>query len=595
VRGPAQALRVRRTIQVAELVLCEPRGVIVGVEQLVHQLGELRLGRCGGFRVPSVQRTPAGRPAVTAEHVRFATGGNSMGANPDNPIWAKHLPAAVSAGDPGLLADGSLPGRWTRRWRERPSWPQLRDIDGTWIASTELEQRTRAAAARLLRSGLAAGDRLLVSGPTSASLVITYVAALRAGIVVVPVNPAYTAAEVARIVGDARPAAAAVDSRRLAGWIIQASERSVALAGLDLTGLRAGGDAGAQSDRAGADGGLIDGAGSDDLALLVYTSGTTGAPKGVPLTHGNLLASATAVNLAWRWEQTDVLLLALPLFHVHGLGVGLNGSLCAGASVALRSKFDPGDVAASARAGACSLFFGVPTMYQRLVSSGHADELAPLRLLVSGSAPLAASLAREMQRATGQVPLERYGMTETIMLTSNPYDGLRKPGTVGYALPEVELRLAESGEVQVRGPNVIASYYQRPEADAQSFTADGWFQTGDLGEIDGDGYLSLVGRSKELIISGGYNVYPREVEEVLGAHPGVREVAVIGRASDTWGEEVTAVVVTDQPVDPDELRAHAARSLAPYKVPKRIEFAAELPRNALGKVVRGRLRDRAEG
>ena len=302
-----------------------------------------------------------------------------MGANPDNPIWAQHLPAGVTAGDPCLLADRSLPGRWTRRWRERPSFPQLRDVDGTWLTSTELEQRTRTAAARLSRSGLAPGDRLLLSGPASASLVIAYVAALRAGIVVVPVNPAYTAAEVARIVRDARPAAAAVDSRKLAGWIEHASEQPVKLAGVDLAGLRgaghsggrgggAGGDLGRVIDSGGSDrvidsggsggmidrapgdpGQLIDRAGSDDLALLVYTSGTTGVPKGAPLTHGNLLASATAVNLAWRWEQDDTLLLALPLFHVHGLGVGLNGTLCAGASVALRSKFDPSDVAALRR------------------------------------------------------------------------------------------------------------------------------------------------------------------------------------------------------------------------------------------------------
>jgi malonyl-CoA/methylmalonyl-CoA synthetase len=230
-------------------------------------------------------------------------------------------------------------------------------------------------------------------------------------------------------------------------------------------------------------------------------------------------------------------------------------------------------------------------MYQRLVASGRAPALASLRLLVSGSAPLPAALAGELERATGQVPLERYGMTETIMLTSNPYDGPRKPGTVGFALPEVQVRLDELGEVQVRGPNVIAGYYRQPEADAEAYTDDRWFRTGDLGEFDDDGYLRLVGRSKELIISGGYNVYPREVEEVLATHPDVLEVAVVGRPSDAWGEEVTAVVVARRPLRPDALRAHAARSLAPYKVPKRIEFVEELPRNALGKVLRRNLRE----
>ena len=283
-------------------------------------------------------------------------------------------------------------------------------------------------------------------------------------------------------------------------------------------------------------------------------------------------------------------MLALPLFHVHGLGVGINGSLCAGGSIVLRRHFDASDVAEHCSAGGVSMFFGVPTMYQRLASSGTAASLSPLRLLVSGSAPLPAALANEVAGQSGQVPLERYGMTETIMLTSNPYDGPRKPGTVGFPLPGVELRLAPgSGEVEVRGPNVIAGYYQRPEANAEAFTADGWFRSGDLGEIDDDGYLRLAGRSKELIITGGYNVYPREVEEVLATHPGVREVAVVGRESEAWGEEVTAVIVADREIAVDQLREHAARELAPYKVPKRIEFADELPRNAMGKIVRGEL------
>jgi malonyl-CoA/methylmalonyl-CoA synthetase len=399
------------------------------------------------------------------------------------------------------------------------------------------------------------------------------VGALRAGLVVVPLNPAYTETEVARIVRDARPAAAAVAEPELAGWIREASEEPVRLLEPELA-LPA------------TDGGEIDAAGTGDPALLIYTSGTTGRPKGALLSHGNLLASAGAVNLAWRWTPEDRLLLTLPLFHVHGLGVGLNGSLCAGAEIVLRPKFDPRDVAERSREGGVSLFFGVPTMYQRLVESGSIGALRRLRLLVSGSAPLAASLARRISEQAGQLPLERYGMTETVMLTSNPCDGERKPGTVGFALPGVELRLGPDHEVQVRGPNVISGYYERPEAGAEAFTDDGWFRTGDIGEFDADGYLKLVGRSKELIISGGYNVYPREVEEVLGAHPDVREVAVIGRPSERWGEEVTAVVVAERPLAEDELRLFATRALAAYKVPKRIEFTDQLPRNAMGKLVR---------
>ncbi len=494
------------------------------------------------------------------------------------PAWAVHLPTESGSGEVDLLADGSLVGRWRRRWSERPDQRQLEDVDGNWLTAAALEERTRAAARRLRGAGLEPGDRLVLSGASSAALVVAYIGALRAGLVVVPINSAYTEGEVSRIVADARPAGGAVESERIAGWVAGACEREVPLSGLDLD--LPGGGGSASED--------IDGAGTDDPALLIYTSGTTGRPKGVPLTHGNLLASATAVNLAWRWDPEDLLLLALPLFHVHGLGVGLNGSLCAGASVALAARFDPDAVAERAERGA-TLFFGVPTMYQRLVESAAAERLRSLRLLVSGSAPLPAALAEELERRTGQLPLERYGMTETVMLTSNPYDGPRRPGTVGLPLPGVEVRLSEAGEVQVRGPNVIDGYYERPDADAEAFTDDGWFRTGDIGEHDDDGYLRLIGRSKELIISGGYNVYPREVEEALGAHPDVREVAVVGRPSERWGEEVTAVVVAERAVQAERLREYAAERLAPYKVPKRIEFADELPRNAMGKVVRGEL------
>jgi malonyl-CoA/methylmalonyl-CoA synthetase len=311
------------------------------------------------------------------------------------------------------------------------------------------------------------------------------------------------------------------------------------------------------------------------------------------LTHGNLLSSATAVEQAWGWTPADHLLLTLPLFHVHGLGVGLNGALCCGASVELRPRFELQDVLT--RCGSpehpISMFFGVPTMYTRLTESGRASELSKLRLLVSGSAPLPPAVASEIAAAAGQIPLERYGMTETIMLTTNPLGGERRPGTVGFPFPGVSVRLAGgeagSAEIQVRGPNVISSYYNRPDATAEAFTDDGWFRTGDLGEYDDAGYLKIIGRSKELIISGGFNVYPREVEERLLEFPGVSEVAVIGRPDAQWGEAVTAVVVGD--VDAEALRDFAAAALAPYKVPKTVEFVDALPRNALGKIVRSQI------
>jgi malonyl-CoA/methylmalonyl-CoA synthetase len=496
----------------------------------------------------------------------------------DAESWAAHAPGVDVRAE--LVRDGSLPGRWRRRWSERPAWPQLRDVDGTWITSEELEARTRAYAGSLLQAGLAPGDRWLLCGSTSAALVIAYIGALRAGLIVAPVNPAYTEPEVARIVADARPAGAAIESMEIAGWVRAATGREIQVHGLEA--------------RVGIDE-RVDGARGEDPALLLYTSGTTGRPKGALLTHGNLLASATAVGLAWRWETGDRLLLALPLFHAHGLGVGLHGTLCAGAAVALRERFDPADVAERCASGEYSMFFGVPTMYTRLEEPRRLGELAGLRLLVSGSAPLPAALAERIAAHAGQIPLERYGMTETIMLTSNLYDGPRKPGTVGIPLPGVELRLADDGEVQVRGPNVIAGYWERPEANAESFTDDGWFRTGDLGELDEDGSLTLVGRSKELIISGGFNVYPREVEEAIGTHPAVREVTVVGLRSERWGEEVTAFVVSGGPVPERELLDHAAQRLTAYKVPKRVEFVESLPRNALGKIVRAELARRASG
>jgi malonyl-CoA/methylmalonyl-CoA synthetase len=489
--------------------------------------------------------------------------------------WTADLPSNLAAGS-SLVADGSLPGRWVRRWHERGSEPQLRAPDGSWLSAEELEERTRLGAEGLLNAGLHPGDRFVICAAASVELVVAYIAAVRAGLVVLPLNTAYTQAEIERIVRDAEPAAAVVDDAQRGRLITEAAGGELRLLEMDLKNLPQGSIP-------------IDAAGLDDPALLVYTSGTTGRPKGALLTQGNLLASATAVNLAWRWTPEDRLLLTLPLFHLHGLGVGLNGSLCAGAEIILRTRFDPGDVAQMAEHGT-TMFFGVPAMYQRLLEGGRLASLRRLRLLVSGSAPLPAALAHEIADATGQVPLERYGMTETVMLTSNPYDGPRKPGTVGFPLPGVQLRLApEGGEVEVVGPNVISGYCRNPEANAEAFTDDGWFRTGDLGEFDEDGYLRLIGRCKELIITGGYNVYPREVEEAIHSHPAVVEVAVVGRPSDRWGEEVTAVVVAGGEVGPEDLRAHASQQLAPYKVPKRVEFVEALPRNALGKVIRSDL------
>jgi malonyl-CoA/methylmalonyl-CoA synthetase len=417
------------------------------------------------------------------------------------------------------------------------------------------------------------------TGSSVASLV-AHVGALRAGLVVVPANPAYAERELSHIVCDTGAAAAVVERPDQAEWVRRSSAGPVAVASPDL-------------DLPDGDPGPIDEAAPADPALICFTSGTTGVPKGAVLSHRNLLAATESVTAAWRWTAEDRLVHCLPIFHAHGLAVGVYGTLLAGASAVLLPGFDPAAVAGAAEDHAGTLFFGVPTMYHRLVGSGQLDRLGGLRLCVSGSAPLSARLHGEVTAASGIVVLERYGMTETLMNVSNPYRGERRAGTVGFPLPGVEVRLAHDGEILVRGPNVFDGYWQRPEADAEAFLADDggsrWFRTGDLGE-DEDGYLAIRGRAKELIISGGFNVYPAEVEEVLAAHPGVAEVAVTGTDSAEWGEVVTAWIVPDgRPPSVEELARFARTSLAPYKRPRLVHVVDALPRNALGKVVRSEL------
>lgn len=492
--------------------------------------------------------------------------------------WRRHLPGDTDTADLGLLEDATLVGRWKRHWTQSPTRRQLRDTDGVWITSAELEERTREMGRSILASGLDPGSRIALSGRGSASFVISYIAALRAGATVVPIDPGLTRDEVEGIVRSANLQAALVESRQMDRWIREMNP-----------GVRFVEELGAEPPKLRKASVLLDGATESDTALLVYTSGTTGRPKGVPLSHRNLLSNASAVALTWRWTPDDRLLLTLPVFHLHGLGVGINGSLCAGASLDVRPGFDTADVARRCERGATSVFFGVPTMYQRLVAAGSARCLRHLRLVVSGSSALAPELFAELVRATGQAPLERYGTTETGIISSNPHDGPRKPGTVGLPVPGVALRLDDAGEVQVRGPGVVHAYEGVSDTTRGSFTPDGWFRTGDLGAHDADGYLRLVGRSKDLIITGGRNVHPREVESVLASHSAVEEVAVVGRPSERWGEEVVAVVVADG-IDEATLRDFARIRLASYKVPKRVEFVGALPRNAMGKVLRSDLR-----
>ncbi|WP_421119440.1 AMP-binding protein [Aquihabitans daechungensis] len=488
--------------------------------------------------------------------------------------WDPHLPAGTPPDAVEHLGGRSLVAAWTERWAADPGHRVVFDDAGGWVTAAELEQRSRTIAGRMAAAGLGPGDRMLLSAGASVALVVAHVAALRLGLVVVPANTSYLERELTHVVRDAQPALAVVDAADRGRWIAAAGGGEVVVTGTDV----------ALPD--GPDPAWLDGAAADDAAVLAYTSGTTGAPKGALLSHRNLLASVQALGLAWRWDPGDRLVLPLPLFHMHGLGVGLHGTLTAGAGVVLRPSFDAADVLDAVEAHQGTLLFGVPTMWSRLAATGRIGELAALRVGVSGSAPLDPHLHEAIAHASGHHLIERYGMTETVMLTSNPYDGERRAGTVGLPLPRVDLRLAEgTEEIEVRGANVFAGYWQRPDATAESFHDD-WFATGDVGAIDDDGYVRIVGRRKELIISGGFNVYPREVEDVLRSHPSVADAAVVGVPHPEWGEQVVAAVEGAGPADVAALQALARDQLAPYKRPKRIVIVDALPRNALGKVVR---------
>jgi malonyl-CoA/methylmalonyl-CoA synthetase len=496
--------------------------------------------------------------------------------------WHGHLGSSGSSFDPATLtAAGSLPRRWSTIWAAEPSRPILHSPgDGRWITAGELEERTRQRASALAGVGVKPGDRVVYCLEDPMLLIEWHVAALRMGAVAVPTNPAYREKEFAHVVVDSDPAVVVLADAERSVWAASvAPGATVVHADVRLSGV---GDI------------ALDQVSADAPALLPYTSGTTGVPKGALLTHGNLLSSIMGVIAAWRWTPDDRLVLALPLFHMHGLGVGLHGTLAAGASAVVQPGFDPSSVLAAIDEHRASLFFGVPTMYAKLSSASAPDasRLKRLRLCVSGSAPLAPELFHRIEQVSGQRVLERYGMTETVMNLSNPYDHERRPGTVGFALPGVQVRLSqgESGEIELRGPNIFAGYWHQEAATQQSFTDDGWFKTGDLAEIDQDGYHRIVGRAKELIISGGYNVYPREIEDALLELAGVREVAVVGTPSLVWGEIVTAFVVRDGST-PDEggVKAFCSERLAGYKRPRSIVFVDRLPRNALGKILRDQL------
>jgi malonyl-CoA/methylmalonyl-CoA synthetase len=421
------------------------------------------------------------------------------------------------------------------------------------------------------------GDRIALYAANSLHWVIAYLGVQRAGGCVVLMNPDYHSAEAEHILQDSGPAFVIADRARaaIAGKI---GPRVVPLEDLPR---------GATPP--------MPPLTPESPAAILYTSGTTGRPKGALLDHGNFLAQGRGAIEVWRWTSRDVLVHALPLFHLHGLGMGLHGTLLSGASATL-VPFIPARVVAELKSSG-TMLFGVPSMYQRLCDwlDENPTDLSHVRVFVCGSAPLPPALFERCARLLGQPPVERYGITEGGIVVTNPYDGPRRPGRVGYPFPGVEVKLGELDEVLLKGGQVFSGYWRNPQATAEAFTDDGFFRTGDVGEIGDDGTLAIRGRIKELIITGGFNVYPREVEIVLEAHPAVQEVAVAGVPSEAWGEEVTAFVVASgsEPLVESDIIAFAHERLASYKCPKRVVKVDTLPRNAMGKVQRSVLTSRA--
>jgi len=458
----------------------------------------------------------------------------------------------------------------------------------------------------LLEWGVQPGDRVAVQVEKSIEAVMLYLACLRTGAVFLPLNTAYTAAEISYFLEDACPRVFLCDPSSADNLRTVASEAG---ARLETMGVWQDPDtsAGTIFEADPGQGVSFENVerGPDDLAAILYTSGTTGRSKGAMLTHENLLSNAKALADTWRFTDKDVLLHALPIFHTHGLFVATNVTLVAGSALIFLPKFDP-DAMIEHMAGA-SVLMGVPTFYTRLLGDDRItrDLVSHMRLFVSGSAPLLAETHKHFTARTGHNILERYGMTETNMNTSNPYDAERRAGTVGFPLPGVDLKITdpqtgasvedgEVGQIEVRGPNVFKGYWQMPEKTAEELREDGFFITGDLGLVDADGYVQIVGRNKDLIISGGYNIYPKEIELVLDDQPGVLESAVIGVPHADFGETVVGIVVPEKSAKPDldQVEEAVKSALARFKHPRKLIVEDALPRNTMGKVQKNILRER---
>ncbi len=476
---------------------------------------------------------------------------------------------------------------------------------GERYSYAEMDRTTAKLASYLAGLGLEAGDRVAGQVEKSPQALFLYLACLRGGFIYLPLNTAYPERELEYFISDARPAA--LVCRPEAEGIVARVASKGGVANL----LTLGGDgSGTLIEKAEAEGGTFQTAqrAADDTAAILYTSGTTGRPKGAMLSHGNLSSNAEVLHRTWGFVPGDVLLHALPLFHTHGLFVACNTVLLNGTGMLFCPKFDVETV--KRLLPRATVFMGVPTFYVRLLADAEfgPDYCASMRLFISGSAPLQAKTWHEFKSRTGFEIVERYGMTECGMSTSNPLRGKRKPGTVGLPLEGVSLRVVgdsgeplgphDVGQIQFTGPNVFKGYWQNPAKTAEEFTADGFFNSGDLGYVDEDGYVCISGRDKDLIITGGYNVYPKEIELCIDELAGVAESAVIGLPHEDFGEQVTAVIVAadgEKPPKEDEIISALKQRLAGYKVPKQVHYVDNLPRNAMGKVQKNVLREQFSG
>ena len=465
------------------------------------------------------------------------------------------------------------------------------------VTYADLEERIQQTMGLLQAYGIREGDRVAVQLPKCLPFVYLHLATMRLGAIMLPLNPAYPKTELRYFLEDSgaslffadimskdnlpdiHPHSVYLNVYNSEQFLAFIKERTPSQPTFQLT--------------------------NDQTALMIYTSGTTGRPKGAMTTHGNLTANIEGLHSAWGWREEDVILHVLPIFHVHGLVVALHGALHAGATAVMLPRFEPQATLDTLAQYGCTVFMAVPTLHNRLVNyEGTAEaDFSSIRLVTSGSDRLPEDLFTQCQEIYGHTILERYGMTETGMNLSNPYEGERRIGSVGLPLPGVEARIVnpetdaplpdnEVGEVQIRGPHVFKGYWQMAEKTADSFTPDGWLRTGDMGLREPDGYFTLKGRSKDLIITGGLNVYPPEVELVLGELSAVAASAVIGCPSDEWGETVVAVLVlkAGMHISEADVIAHCKRKLAGYKVPRNVILAEALPRNALGKVQKANLR-----